>query len=111
MALLDITNSTPPGRKNRKRLSDGTLKVYEYKTQRKQLDILFKHESEKLIFESKLDSVKCKMGGKVSMKDLLNKLMDQYLSQLIESDSDEQESTIKGSEQKMTSGSVPYLED
>ena len=111
MALLDITNSTPPGRKNRKRLSDGTLKVYEYKTQRKQLDILFKHESEKLIFESKLDSVKCKMGGKVSMKDLLNKLMDQYLSQLIESDSDEQESTIKGSEQKMTSGSVSYLED
>ena len=111
MALLDITNSTPPGRKNRKRLSDGTLKVYEYKTQRKQLDILFKHESEKLIFESKLDSVKCKMGGKVSIKDLLNKLMDQYLSQLIESDSDEQESTIKGSEQKMTSGSVPYLED
>ena len=51
MALLDITNSTPQGKKNRKRLSDGTLKVYEYKTHRKQLDILFKYESEKVEFE------------------------------------------------------------
>ena len=44
------------------------------------------------------------------MKDLLTKLMDQYLSQLIENDSDEKVFPIKGSEQKMTTGSVSYVE-
>ena len=111
MALLDITNSTPQGKKNRKRLSDGTLKVYEYKTHRKQLDILFKYESEKVEFESKLESVKCSMGGKLSMKDILNKLLDQYLCHQVEDSAEENVDIIKESEQKVTKGNRSCLED
>lgn len=104
MALLDITNSAPQGKKNRKRLSDGTLKVYEYKTHRKQLDILFKYESEKAEFEAKLESVKSSMGGKLSMKDILNKLLDQYLCQKVEENAEKNVDIIKESEQKVTHG-------
>ena len=44
------------------------------------------------------------------MKDLLTKLMDQYLSQLTENNSDEKVCSIKGAEQMMTTGSVSYVE-
>ena len=96
---------------NRKRLSDGTLKVYEYETHRKQLGILFKYESEKVEFESKLESVKCTMGGKLSMKDILNKLLDQYLCHQVEDNADAKVDIFKESEQKVTTGSRSCLED
>lgn len=79
MALLDITNIQSSGKKNRKRLSDGTYKNYEYATYRKQLEVSFKSESEKLTFESKLQNVKTLMGGKLSLKDILDNLMNMYL--------------------------------
>ena len=83
MALLDITNvpHSQQRKKNMKRLSDGTFKNYEYSTYRKQLEVLFKSESEKLVFESKLHKVKDSIGGKLSLEDILAKLMDFYLLQ------------------------------
>lgn len=81
MALLDITNTANLGKTNRKRLNDGVLKVYKYSTYRKQLELLFVTESEKVAFESKLKTVKQTIGGKISLKDVLNKLIDSYLQQ------------------------------
>ena len=79
MALLDITNTQTSGKKSRKRLSDGTYKNYEYATYRKQIEVSFKSESEKMTFESKLQNVKALMGGKLSLKDILDNLMTLYL--------------------------------
>ena len=79
MALQDITNAPRSVKKSRKRLSDGTPKDYEYTTYRKQLEVAFKSESEKLIFETKLQKVKCLIGGKLSLRDVLDNLMDLYM--------------------------------
>ena len=65
MALLDITNAPRSVKKSRKRLSDGSSKDYEYTTYRKQIEVAFKSESEKMMFDSKLQRVKSLIGGKV----------------------------------------------
>ena len=64
MALLDITNAPRSVKKSRKRLSDGSSKDYEYTTYRKQLEVAFKSESEKMMFDSKLQRVKSLISGK-----------------------------------------------
>ena len=64
--------------KCRKRLSDGTLKSYQYaRKSRKTIDVNFPSDAQKIIFESKFEEMKTKIGAKTNT-DLLEKLMDYY---------------------------------
>jgi hypothetical protein len=76
MALQDITNVLPTKHKVvKKRLSDGTQKLYTYNASRKHIELIFNDESEKLKFESKLEDVKRNFGCK-SVKDTLVVLLE-----------------------------------
>ena len=55
MSLRDITNSSSSKINKKKRLSDGTIKTYSYMKSRKQFDIAFADDKEKLVFENKLE--------------------------------------------------------
>ena len=77
--LSDITNiSHWVQNKCRKRLSDETLKSYQYaRKARKTIDVNFPSDVQKIIFESKFEEMKTKIGAKTNT-DLLEKLMDYY---------------------------------
>lgn len=77
MALRDISNISPITTKRKiikKRLSDGTFKEYEYKSVRKQIDLVFTDVAEKVEFESKLEDAKCSLGCK-SVKETFTTLL------------------------------------
>lgn len=72
MSLKDITNTTVAVQKGitkKKRLSDGSFKTYHYSQSRKQFEIIFSDDSEKLQFENKLSHFK-KCHGIKSMKEV-----------------------------------------
>ena len=80
MALRDITNVSHVTTKRnvvKKRLSDGTHKVYQYNGSRKHIELVFNDESEKLQFESKLEEAKCTLGCR-SVKDTLTAMLETY---------------------------------
>jgi hypothetical protein len=58
MALSDITNVDGAKRTAKKRLSDGSMKSYTYNVYRKQLELQFDSESEKLQFSNQLEGAK-----------------------------------------------------
>lgn len=73
MSLKDITNITDvscatKGVTKRKRLSDGSFKQYHYAKIRKNFELAFSNDSEKLQFETKLELFK-KKNGLISVKD------------------------------------------
>ena len=74
MSLRDITNSSSKVNK-KKRLSDGTIKTYSYMKSRKQFDIAFADDKEKLVFENKLELYKKKHGLK-TVKDLFDHVLN-----------------------------------
>ena len=67
MSLKDITNisevsNESKGVTKRKRLSNGTYKQYHYAKTRKQFEIVFDSDAEKVKFENKLENYKAKHG-------------------------------------------------
>ena len=63
MSLVDITNiSDQKVVTQKKRMKDGTIKSYNYARCRKQFELSFKDNAEKVEFESKLDVFKKKHG-------------------------------------------------
>ena len=67
MSLKDITNISNvsceiKGVTKRKRLSNGTYKQYHYAKSRKQFEVVFDSDAEKVMFENKLDNYKTKYG-------------------------------------------------
>ena len=108
MALLDITNAPRSVKKSRKRLSDGSSKDYEYTTYRKQLEVAFKSESEKMMFDSKLQRVKSLIGEQKSMRDILDTLMDLYI---LKNGTSNQENSVKSKPTKVKSESRPAFCD
>ncbi|KAH3888616.1 hypothetical protein DPMN_012655 [Dreissena polymorpha] len=59
MSLEDITNIRDGGNSGkgtkRKRLSNGDIKQFHYSKPRKQFEIVFSNDTEKLAFEEKLE--------------------------------------------------------
>ena len=64
----------------------------------------FKSESEKLMFETKLQKVKCLIGGKQSLRDVLDKLMDLYM--LKNGTASQENSEHKSKSENITSSSA-----
>ncbi|KAH3806877.1 hypothetical protein DPMN_135205 [Dreissena polymorpha] len=59
MSLKDITNiSDSKDVMKRKRMSNGEIKEYHYSKSRKQFTLVFKSDSEKLAFETRLENLK-----------------------------------------------------
>jgi hypothetical protein len=80
LPLHDRTNTSPlsTGKKVvKKRLSDGTHKVYKYTGSRKHIELVFKDESEKLQFDTRLDKAKSSLGCK-SVKDTLTMMLEKF---------------------------------
>lgn len=78
---LNIAKS-PAKKKIKKRLSDGTMKEYSYKTRpRKQLDLFFESDACKLEFEEKLKKVKVHTKSQTH-SEVFSALLDKYLSTL-----------------------------
>lgn len=85
--LFDITNSNSSGRIFKKRMRDGSLKVYNASRKiRKNVEFSFDTDASKLSFESKLEKVKDVMKSS-SVSESLVKLMDMCLDGLNENDS------------------------
>ena len=57
-------------REVRKRLSDGSLKTYNYRIIRKHIELTFNTDSEKLQFEKKCEDIRTTLGCK-SLKDVI----------------------------------------
>lgn len=74
MSLKDITNTVHNsadfhGVKKRRKLNNGSYKEYRYSKARKQFELQFASEAEKLQFENSLDSFKKQFGLK-TLKDV-----------------------------------------
>lgn len=85
MSLKDITNITDvscatKGVTKRKRLSDGSFKQYHYAKIRKNFELAFSNDSEKLQFETKLELFK-KKNGLISVKDVFDHILSDTTSE------------------------------
>ena len=87
----EVLPSTPTGcvsaptRFIRKRLSDGTSKTYNYQSIKRALDVTFASESDKLVFEQKLEQVRLHLGCK-SNKETITKLVMNFHTNSLSSD-------------------------
>ena len=87
----EVLPSTPKGsvstptRLIRKRLSDGTSKTYNYQSIKNTLDVTFTSESDKLVFEQKLEQVRLHLGCK-SNKETITKLVMNFSANSVSSD-------------------------
>ena len=81
MSLKDITNLSDVVNENkgvtkRKRLSNGTYKQYHYAKSRRQFELVFENDAEKIKLKNKLESFKAK-NGLGSMKDVFDYIFSQ----------------------------------
>lgn len=90
MSLSDVTNTVNnkcavKGINKKIRLRDGSFKVYKYDGARKQIDLVFRDESEKIVFDSKISNLKQRHGLRTT-KDVFNLLIseneERHISQL-----------------------------
>ncbi|MEW8546818.1 MAG: hypothetical protein AB2693_25165 [Candidatus Thiodiazotropha sp.] len=85
MSLTDITNTADistigKGVNKRKRLSDGSIKQYHYEKIRKNFELVFSNNSEKLQFENKLEAFK-KQHGLKSVKEVFDHVLSDNVSE------------------------------